>query len=48
MMIISDSHGNFLKNLQADQGEIYGLHSRFGVISEKISLEREKSEKNEA
>lgn len=42
MMIISDSHGNFLKNLHADQGEVYGLHSRFGVISERISEEREK------
>lgn len=45
MMIVSDTQGNFLKNLHADQGEIYGLHSRFGVISEAISAEREKIRK---
>lgn len=42
MMIISDSQGNFLKNLNADQGKVYGLHSRFGLISEEHCQEREK------
>ncbi|MGB0453843.1 MAG: AgmX/PglI C-terminal domain-containing protein [Bacteriovoracaceae bacterium] len=41
MMIISDSNGNFLKNLVAPETEVYGLHEKFGIITERLSNERE-------